>query len=280
MDDNYSDDQFYFVNNGQMMDMFICKICQSVSEDPYETQCCKNTFCKSCIDTAKKRTISCPLCRRQPYQIVQAVQISRQIQILLVYCKNSNQGCTWIGALEAKNMHLRECLFEKVPCEYHIVGCNATVTRNFQKQHNINEMKMHFSMVAKCVEEKLKLSNSTKQQLKNSNQKLQDTRQQLAYSERRLKYIQQELNESNREVELYKKFYEEDHINAIINELEDTKKELEDTKKRIKRYRVKLADSNKIVDELTTYIVYIISFFIIVLILSLIVKRCFALLIS
>ena len=260
MDYNHSYDQFYFVNNGQIMDMFICKICQSVSKDPYETQCCRNTFCKSCIDTAKKRITSCPLCRRQPYQIMQAVQISRQIQILLVYCKNRNQGCTWIGALETKNMHLRECLFEKVPCEYHIVGCNAVVTHNFQMQHNINEMKTHFSMVVKCVEEKLKLSNSTKQQLKNSNQKLQD--------------IQQELNESNREVKLYKNFYEEDKINAIINELEDTKKELEDTKKRIRRYRVKLADSNKTVDKLTYYIV--IFFFVVVLIFSLMIKRCFA----
>ena len=236
-----------FVNNGEMMDIFKCKICHSVSKDPYETQCCKNTFCKSCIDTAKKTGIRCcPLCRRQPYQIVQAVQISRQIESLQVYCENRNQGCTWIGTLQTKNMHLKECPFEKVPCEYQIVGCNATVTRIFQMQHNINEMKTHFSMVAKCVEEKLKLNNSTKQQLEYSNQKLQNTsqqlqntRQQLAYSERRLNNIRQELNESNRKVKFY------------MNELEDTKR--------------KLADSNNTADKLKFYFVIIIFFFVVVL---------------
>lgn len=254
-------DQFYFVNNGQILDMFICKICQFVSEDPYETKCCNTTFCKSCIDTAKLNRTSCPLCRRKPYQIKQAVQISRQIQILMVYCKNRNQGCTWIGALETKNIHLRECLFEKVPCEYHIVGCDAMLRRNSQMQHNINKMKIHFSMVVKCVEEKLKLSNSSKQQLTNSEQKLQDTRRQLAYSERRLKYIQQELNESSREVELYKKFYEEDKINTIMEELEDTKKRIRRYQKRLEDTEVKLAGSNETIGALT---VCIVIFFIVV----------------
>ena len=41
-----------FVNEDQIMDILVCKICQAVSRDPHETKCCNNTFCKSCIDKA------------------------------------------------------------------------------------------------------------------------------------------------------------------------------------------------------------------------------------
>ena len=255
MDYDYSYDQFYFVNNGQMMDMFICKICQSVSKDPYETQCCKNTFCKSCIDKAKQKRIACcPMCRKQPYQIVQAVQISRQIQMLLVYCKNKNQGCTWTGALETKDMHLRECLFITVPCEYYIVGCNAMVTLAFQKEHNINEMEMHFSMVAKCVEENLKLSNSTKQQLAYSEQKLQDTKQQLTNSEQQLAYSEQKLQDTkqqliNSEQQLaYSEQKLQDTKQQLTNsehKLQDTKQQLAYSERRLKNTKQELNESNK-----------------------------------
>ena len=137
---NYSHNQFSFVSSGQIIDMFICKICHYVSTDPQETLCCKHTCCKSCIDNAKKSgKMSCPVCGRQPYYIIQATQIDRQIKLLQIFCKNNHQGCPWIGTLESHDIHLSECEFEIVPCEYHIVGCDVSVKRIDQSKHNIKK---------------------------------------------------------------------------------------------------------------------------------------------
>ena len=193
---NYSYNKFYFVNNEQILDMFICKICHCVSKDPYETQCCRNTFCKSCIDKARRSgIISCPVCRKQPYSITQAVQIDRHIKILKIYCKNRNQGCTWTGTLESKDIHLKTCElnFAIVRCEYHIVGCDAKVKRIDQSKHNKEKMEMHFRMVSKKVNDTQQQVNDTQQQLKKSEQRLKGARQQVEESNKRINLLWKEL---------------------------------------------------------------------------------------
>ena len=47
--------EYRFVNTPS--DMLVCKICQYLSREPYLSGCCGHTFCKSCLDGAKKATL-------------------------------------------------------------------------------------------------------------------------------------------------------------------------------------------------------------------------------
>ena len=165
-----------FVNEDQIMDMLVCKICQAVSRDPHETKCCNNTFCKSCIDKAYIQCKQkCPICRSF-LETAEAVQICRRIKQLDVYCEYENDGCQWIGQVEAINKHLKdECSYKPILCEYHIVGCKTKIIHGLQVEHNQKDMKNHFKLVSDCVKK-----------LKDTEQQLKDTEQQLKYSEDKL----------------------------------------------------------------------------------------------
>ena len=166
---------YRFVKEDEILDMLVCKIYQDVSRDPYETKCCNNTFCKSCIDKScakwKKR---CPICRSL-LKTAEAVQIRRSIKQLDVYCEYVKDGCKWIGQVEAIEKHLKECRYKPTPCEYHIIGCKAKVTRGRQIEHNQKDKKKHFKLVLDCVKK-----------LKDTQQQLNDTQQQLEDSEDKL----------------------------------------------------------------------------------------------
>ena len=153
---------YRFVKEDQIMDMFVCKLCQDVSRDPYETKCCNNTFCKSCIDKlCAKWKKSCPMCRSY-LETAEAVQIRRSIKQLDVYCEYEKNGCKWIGQVEAIDKHLQKCHYKPMPCEYHIVGCKTKVAYSRQTEHNQKDMKRHFKLVLDCV----KKLNDTREQLK------------------------------------------------------------------------------------------------------------------
>lgn len=189
-----------FVKEDQIMDMFICKICHGVSREPYETLCCNNTFCKSCIDKSsakwKKR---CPICRSL-LEIAVAVQIHRSIKCLDVYCEYEKDGCKWVGQVETIEKHLEECLYYPIPCEYHIVGCKDKIPRNFQIKHNQKNMKKHFILVSGCSKE----LNDTKTQLKNAKDELNDAKKQLKKelndTKKQFKNAKDELNDAKKQL--------------------------------------------------------------------------------
>ena len=176
-----------FVKEDQIMNMLICKICHAVSRHPYETQCCNNTFCKSCIEKAstkwKKR---CPICRSF-LKIAEAVQIHRSIKCLDVYCEYDRNGCKWIGQVEAIEKHLKECLYYPIPCEYQIIGCKTRMPRSIQIEHNQKDMKMHFNLVLGCVKE----LNDTKRQLKHAKDELIESNDHLRYYQRNYHGVQE-----------------------------------------------------------------------------------------
>ena len=205
-----------FVKEYQIMDMFICKICHGVSRDPYETLCCNNTFCKSCIEKWKRQ---CPICRSL-LKITVAVQIHRSIRCLDVYCEYEKDGCKWVGQVEAIEKHLKEWHYP-IPCEYHIVGCKDKIICNFQIRHNLENMKKHFILVSRCSKE----LNDTKKQLKNAKDELNDTKKQLKNAkdklikrENQLRYYQ--INDYNAEIKLKRA---EANLMNIIREQAETK---------------------------------------------------------
>lgn len=160
-----------FVKQDQIIDILVCKICHAVNHDPYETQCYKTTFCKSCIDkpcTHDRWWMRiCPMCRIQ-YDITKAMEIYQCIPLLDVYCEYEEEGCRWRGKVKEIDKHMKECYYLPVPCEYHIVGCKAKVARPHQIEHNQAYIHIHFSLVLDCVKE----LNYTKQQLKDSEREL------------------------------------------------------------------------------------------------------------
>ena len=187
-----------FVKQDQIMDMLICKICHAVSRHPYETQCCKNTFCKSCIERSSKWNNNCPICRSF-LQITMAVQIDRSIKCLNVYCEYERNGCRWIGQVEGIKKHMKECLFYPVPCEYQIIGCKKLVPRSLQVDHNWRYMKMHFNLVLGCVKE----LNDTKRQLQHAKDELIESNDLLCYYQRNyddVEECEEKLNNANEDL--------------------------------------------------------------------------------
>jgi len=52
------------------LDMFVCKICQYPSREPYLSGCCGHTFCKPCLEAVKRATTitkACPMCRDEEF---------------------------------------------------------------------------------------------------------------------------------------------------------------------------------------------------------------------
>lgn len=228
------------------LDLLICKICQLVSQDPYETTCCHNTFCQQCIDTADNHGYtSCPICRHYPIHTTECVQLRREIESLRVYCDNKNLGCDWIGGVEAIKRHMKQCPYCVGACEYHIVGCNIRIPQHMQTEHNREKAEDHIFLVQQKMEElditKVMLNqasnelNSTKQELKRSKAlldvatvelqltkaKLQDTTEKLNVSQGELHNTNEQLNESM------------DQLGRLQDEADDVKGKLADSEDQV-----------------------------------------------
>jgi len=212
------------------LDLFICKICQLVSQDPYETLCCHNTFCKLCIDTAEKHEYkSCPICRCQPIQTTKSVQLRRQIENLQVFCNNKEAGCEWVGEVERVEGHMKLCPYYMLNCEYHIVGCNVKIPRHLQNEHNAEKAKDHIFMVQQKVEE----LNNTKVTLNQANDELNSNKQELKRSKALLDVATVELQHAKA------------RLHDTIEKWDASKRELYNTNKKLNDTIDQLAYSQK-----------------------------------
>ena len=229
------------------LDLLICKICQLVSRDPYETTCCHNTFCKVCIDMASNHGyISCPLCRHQPVEAIECVQLRRQITSLHVFCDNKENGCEWVGEIEAIGRHKKQCTYYMVICEYHIAGCNVRIPHNLQMEHNREKAGEHILMVQQKVEE----LDSTKVMLHQTSKALHITQQDLNRSKASLDVAKVELQHTRTKLhdtteKLHTSQKELHNTNEELNETMDqlalTHKEANDAQRNTKKevFRVK-----------------------------------------
>ena len=101
-------------------DTLICVICQLPSRDPHLSACCGYTFCKSCLDAAKRASCdACPLCRSEEFVTMPNKQANRAIRSRHVFCTNKDKGCKWQGELNDITNHLGNsdgCQFEDTHC--------------------------------------------------------------------------------------------------------------------------------------------------------------------
>ena len=139
----YGGYEFEFVQgmDGDLDDMFMCKICHLPSRNAYLSVCCGHTFCKSCLDKIKySRTCSskvCPVCRDKKFSAVPNKQVDRKIRSLSVFCINKENGCDWQGELNDINGHISDgCMYESIECTN---GCGRTLQRQCLTQHTTTE---------------------------------------------------------------------------------------------------------------------------------------------
>ena len=53
------------MNESRIQLEFECVICMTISDEPYILSTCGHSFCKSCLYSLSKPTITCPICRQE-----------------------------------------------------------------------------------------------------------------------------------------------------------------------------------------------------------------------
>ena len=127
---------YSFVNTPP--DELVCKICHHPSREPYLSVCCGHTFCKTCLDDAKRAVSvenACPVCREKGFTTCPNKQNERALKSLHVFCTNKNKGCDWQGELNSIVAHLTNsdgCPFEEVSCTNE---CGLSLQRQHLSKH-------------------------------------------------------------------------------------------------------------------------------------------------
>ncbi|XP_065916908.1 paramyosin-like [Dysidea avara] len=128
--------EYHFVTTPA--DWLMCNICHYPSRDPYLSGCCGHTFCKSCLEGAKKATTisdACPICRDEEFATMPNKQADRTVRSLHVFCTNKEKGCEWQGEVNNIVSHVTNsdgCQFEDVICSN---GCGMCVQRQYLSSH-------------------------------------------------------------------------------------------------------------------------------------------------
>ena len=119
-------------------DWLLCTICHYPSRKPHLSDCCGNTFCKSCLEGLKKATAvanACPICRNEEFLTFHNKQADRLVRSLHVFCTNKDKGCEWQGELNDIIGHLvnsEGCKFEEVTCSN---DCGKCLQRRYLTSH-------------------------------------------------------------------------------------------------------------------------------------------------
>ena len=113
-------------------DMLICTVCFLPSKQPYLSECCGHTFCKSCLEGSKKFSNICPMCRSEDFKAIFNKQADRVIRSLHVFCTNKERGCGWQGEVNNITNHHGNCHFQIVHCPN---DCGKSLQRQYMTIH-------------------------------------------------------------------------------------------------------------------------------------------------
>ena len=102
----------------------VCAVCQALSHDPVQANCCGNVCCARCIERWTTRANSCPTCRSTeqsdpPFNVFRDRKTCKDIRSLAVYCPNQCDGCDKKMEISDVDNHLTSdngCSFQVVDC--------------------------------------------------------------------------------------------------------------------------------------------------------------------
>ena len=83
-----------------------CPICLLVLRDPFQTSCCGNSFCQSCINRVKDDEKACPTCNKVGFGVFPDKRLRKSLYAFQVRCTHQKSGCEWTGELGELDRHL------------------------------------------------------------------------------------------------------------------------------------------------------------------------------
>ena len=117
-------------------DSLVCNICHLLSREPFLSECCGHTFCKSCLENAKESvtpTMACPMCRQKDFVTFRNKQVERAVKSVRVFCTNKTTGCHWQGEMNSITIHIgKSCQFVEEKCTN---NCGMSLQRRLLARH-------------------------------------------------------------------------------------------------------------------------------------------------
>jgi hypothetical protein len=110
----------------------LCSICNHVLEQPVQTTCCQQLFCRVCLFRSLEEAPRCPF-DRQPTQIADVVDAPKAVLHLLdelaIFCPYREYGCQEHLLRRDLVAHLEICLYHSAGSSYHASSFRACVLR-------------------------------------------------------------------------------------------------------------------------------------------------------
>ena len=146
------------------LDEFICGICQHIFDEPVVTQCCRQSYCKVCINQWLENHNTCPN-DRENLTVGQLLPASRMVINLLsklkIKCENYGTDCQTVLTIEEMVNHMKTCN----TCD----SCKTSKKLLSDKQNEIQSLKSENGKLKKALgqstEELRKINASKKNQV-------------------------------------------------------------------------------------------------------------------
>ena len=117
-------------------DSLVCNICHLLSREPFLSECCGHTFCKSCLEDARESrtpTMACPMCHQEDFVTFRNKQVERAVKSVRVFCTNKTKGCHWQGEMSIITIHLgQSCQYVEEKCTN---NCGMSLQRRLLARH-------------------------------------------------------------------------------------------------------------------------------------------------
>ena len=132
------------------LEHFLCGICENVLNDPIVTQCCRQSYCRQCIEEWLKDGMICPN-DNHAIEMGDSIQVPRFvvnfINELRIKCKSYKKGCDHVVNIENYDEHWENCKFRccdicgcKDPDHQHVC-LDHVITENIKLKEELNKCK-------------------------------------------------------------------------------------------------------------------------------------------
>lgn len=122
-----STDEIANIHEIPLINHLECPIDSMISLNPVICDKCETLFCPDCVDTWKKRSNTCPMCKTTPFETINNLEkhiMKDQINKIKLFCQNYDSGCLTLIAPNEIDKHSKTCEYRKVRCP----KCSKDVT--------------------------------------------------------------------------------------------------------------------------------------------------------